>query len=45
MCHKSQLPDPDPTAERVRTWARASAEAAGLPEGRSAEMFRVITIP
>jgi LmbE family N-acetylglucosaminyl deacetylase len=45
MCHKSQLPDPDPTAERVRLWARAAAEAAGLPEGRSAETFSVTRIP
>jgi LmbE family N-acetylglucosaminyl deacetylase len=45
MCHKSQLPEPDPTAERVRTWARASAESAGLPEGRSAETFSVTRIP
>ncbi len=45
MCHKSQLPDPDSVAERVRSWGRASAEAAGLPEGRSAETFSVTYIP
>jgi LmbE family N-acetylglucosaminyl deacetylase len=45
MCHKSQLPDPDAVAERVRFWARASAKAAGLPEGRSAETFSVTRIP
>ena len=45
MCHKSQLPDPDAIAERVRAGARAQGEAAGLPEGRSAEMFRVTRIP
>ena len=45
MCHKSQMPDPDGVAERIRTWARAAGEGAGLPEGRSAEMFRVIRIP
>ncbi|HSZ36667.1 MAG TPA: PIG-L deacetylase family protein [Acidimicrobiales bacterium] len=45
MCHKSQMPDPDGTAERIRTWARATGETAGLPAGRSAEMFRVIRIP
>ncbi len=45
MCHKSQLPDPDAVAQRVRDWSRANAELAGLPEGRSAELFRVIRIP
>ncbi len=45
MCHKSQMPDPDATAERVRTWASATGQTAGLPGGRSAEMFRVINIP
>ncbi len=45
MCHKSQLPDPEPTAERVRFWARSQAEAAGLPEVRAAETFTVIRIP
>jgi LmbE family N-acetylglucosaminyl deacetylase len=45
MCHKSQLPDPDAIAERIRLGARAQAEAAGLPEGSSAEMFRVTRIP
>jgi LmbE family N-acetylglucosaminyl deacetylase len=45
MCHKSQMSDPDAVAERVRDWARGNAELAGLPEGRSAELFRVIRIP
>lgn len=45
MCHKSQMPDPDGTADRIRTWARAAGEGAGLPDGRTAEMFRVIRIP
>jgi LmbE family N-acetylglucosaminyl deacetylase len=45
MCHKSQLPDPDAVAQRVLDWSRANAELAGLPEGRSAELFRVIRIP
>jgi LmbE family N-acetylglucosaminyl deacetylase len=45
MCHKSQLPDPDGTAERIRTWAAAAGETAGLSAGRAAEMFRVINIP
>ncbi len=33
MCHKSQIPDPDAVADRVRVWARAGGEAAGLPRG------------
>jgi LmbE family N-acetylglucosaminyl deacetylase len=45
MCHKSQMPDPDATAERIRIWASASGATAGLPTGRTAEMFRVINIP
>jgi LmbE family N-acetylglucosaminyl deacetylase len=45
MCHKSQLPDPDAVAQRVQDWARANGELAGLPAGRSAELFRVIRIP
>ena len=45
MCHKSQMPDPDGVGQRVRDWARGNAELAGLAEGRSAELFRVILIP
>jgi LmbE family N-acetylglucosaminyl deacetylase len=45
LCHKSQMSDPDGVAERVRDWARGNAGLAGLPEGRSAELFRVIRIP
>jgi LmbE family N-acetylglucosaminyl deacetylase len=46
MCHKSQMPDPpDAIGERIRAWAIAGGEAAGLPAGRSAEMFRIIRIP
>jgi LmbE family N-acetylglucosaminyl deacetylase len=45
MCHKSQMPDPDAVAQRVQDWARANGELAGLAEGRSAELFRVIRIP
>jgi LmbE family N-acetylglucosaminyl deacetylase len=45
MCHKSQLPDPEAVAQRVQDWSRANAELAGMPEGRSAELFRVIRIP
>ena len=46
MCHKSQMPDPpDAIGERIREWALAAGEAAGLPAGRSAEMYRIIRIP
>jgi LmbE family N-acetylglucosaminyl deacetylase len=45
MCHKSQIADPDAVSERVRNGARAQAVAAGLPDGSSAEFFRVTRIP
>jgi LmbE family N-acetylglucosaminyl deacetylase len=45
MCHKSQLPDPGAVEQRVRDWSRANAALAGLPEGRAAELFRVVLIP
>jgi LmbE family N-acetylglucosaminyl deacetylase len=46
MCHKSQMPDPpDAIGERVRSWALAAGEAAGLPAGHSAEVYRLIRIP
>ncbi len=40
--HKSQLPDPDATEQMVRAWAMGSAQAAGLPEGRAAEVVKVV---
>jgi LmbE family N-acetylglucosaminyl deacetylase len=45
MCHKSQMPDPEAIAARVRAGSLAVAKAAGLSEGRSAEVFRVTRIP
>jgi LmbE family N-acetylglucosaminyl deacetylase len=45
MCHKSQMPDPEAVAQRVQDWGRANGELAGLGEGRSAELFRVVQIP
>jgi len=45
MCHKSQMTDPDAIAQRVVTWARDTARVAGLPDGASAEVFRVTRIP
>jgi LmbE family N-acetylglucosaminyl deacetylase len=40
--HESQMTDVDAIAERVRTWTTATAQAAGLPEGRMAEGFMVV---
>ncbi|MCU0260782.1 MAG: PIG-L family deacetylase [Ilumatobacteraceae bacterium] len=40
--HASQHPDPTAMDERVRAWFRMTAEQFGLPEGASAEVFRVI---
>lgn len=45
MCHKSQMTDPDAIAERIRTMGRSLGELAGLPDGSSAELFRVTRIP
>jgi LmbE family N-acetylglucosaminyl deacetylase len=43
-CHRSQYTEWEPLEKRVRAWLRASAEAAGLGEGCSAEGFhRVAT--
>jgi LmbE family N-acetylglucosaminyl deacetylase len=42
LCHVSQLPDPDGLEDRMRGWGRMIAAAGGLPEGRTAEAFRVI---
>ncbi|MDH4276942.1 MAG: PIG-L family deacetylase [Acidimicrobiia bacterium] len=42
LCHESQMQDPDGIGDRIREWARTSAEAAELPEGRLAERFRVV---
>lgn len=40
--HASQLPDPEAIDPMIRSWAAATAAAAGLPEGRLAEGFRRI---
>jgi LmbE family N-acetylglucosaminyl deacetylase len=45
LSHKSQIGDPEGLKQRIREWARAQAETAGLPEGSSAELFRVTLIP
>jgi LmbE family N-acetylglucosaminyl deacetylase len=45
LCHKSQIGDPEAITERILTGARAQGQVAGLPEGSSAELFRVTLIP
>jgi len=45
LSHKSQIGDPPGVTERITTGGRAQGEAAGLPEGATAEMFRVTRIP
>ncbi len=42
LSHQSQHPDPAGMEQRVRAWMAATAEAAGLGEGRLAEAFRVV---
>ena len=41
-CHISQHVDPDAMEERVRAWWGSIAVANGLPEGSTAESFRVV---
>jgi LmbE family N-acetylglucosaminyl deacetylase len=43
--HESQITDPDGVTERITTGGQAQAEAAGLPDGSTAELFRVTRIP
>jgi LmbE family N-acetylglucosaminyl deacetylase len=45
LCHQSQISDPDGVTERVTTSGRAQGKVAGLPDGASAELFRVTLIP
>ena len=42
LSHKSQMPDPAAIETMVRSWLAANAELAGLPEGRFAEIVRVV---
>ncbi|WP_020578568.1 PIG-L deacetylase family protein [Actinopolymorpha alba] len=42
LAHKSQHPQPDQLAPRVRDWLTRGAREAGLPEGRLAESFFVV---
>ena len=41
-CHVSQLPDPEGMEERIRAFGERWARLGGLPEGRTAEAFRVL---
>lgn len=41
MCHESQHREPAAMEERVRTWWQSIAAERGLPDGSSAESFRV----
>jgi LmbE family N-acetylglucosaminyl deacetylase len=43
MSHRSQLPDPDATAEMLRNWGRMQAAAAGFADDRYAEAFQAIS--
>jgi LmbE family N-acetylglucosaminyl deacetylase len=45
MRHESQIHDPARITEMVTAGGRAQGEAAGLPEGSAAELFRVSRIP
>ncbi|HEY4610315.1 MAG TPA: PIG-L deacetylase family protein [Ilumatobacteraceae bacterium] len=42
MCHVSQHPDPQRTATMVREWMANNAKQFGLPDGASAELFRIV---
>jgi LmbE family N-acetylglucosaminyl deacetylase len=44
-CHESQISDPAAIRELVTNWSHEQAATAGLPEGSSAELFRVTRIP
>ena len=43
--HESQTAHMDDLAERIAGWMGMAASAAGLPEGRLAEAFQVVSIP
>ena len=42
-CHESQIGQRDDLEGMLRTWAAANAEQRGLPTGRLAEVFKVIS--
>ncbi|CAB4362305.1 MAG: PIG-L family deacetylase [Actinobacteria bacterium] len=43
LCHASQHPDPEGMQIRVKAWMADTAQAHGLPEGRYAEGYRVVS--
>jgi LmbE family N-acetylglucosaminyl deacetylase len=43
--HESQVGHDTGLEDRLRGWSSASAAAAGLREGRQAELFQVVTMP
>ncbi len=42
LCHRSQVGEGEGMADRLREWGGATARAAGLPDGHTAEAFRVV---
>ena len=42
LCHVSQIPDPHGLDGRIREWGAANGAAVGLPDGRTAELFKAI---
>ena len=45
LCHRSQVGEGEWLDARLREWLSAGARAAGLPEGRLVESFRVVACP
>ncbi|HEY2215044.1 MAG TPA: PIG-L deacetylase family protein [Acidimicrobiales bacterium] len=45
LCHESQITDLPGMTERIMTGGKAQGVAAGLPEGSTAELFRLTRIP
>lgn len=43
--HESQIGDPAGITERMVEWGQAGGRAAGLPEGSTAELYRITLIP
>jgi LmbE family N-acetylglucosaminyl deacetylase len=43
--HESQVASEEDLRERLREWARTAAQAAGLAEGRLAELFQRVAMP
>lgn len=43
--HESQTAHMDDLEERITQWMTSAAQAAGLPDGRLAEAFKVVSVP